>query len=104
MALHDDGGEEIMKFLAKFPRDGNWIFAAQLPDGIAVGDIVDFSEIAIDVTRLVFSTAEHEEMCRRTILLEHALQIAGVQTPELLRSTNLLKDCGQVGLNIWVGL
>ena len=90
MALHDHGGED-------------WIFAAQLPNGIAVGDIVDFSEIATDVGRLVFSTAEREEKCRRTILWEHALQIAGFQIPELLRSTNLLKDCGQVGLDVSVG-
>ena len=76
MALRDHGGEEIMKFL---PRDGNWIFAAQLPDGIAVGDIVDFSEIATDVGRLVFSTAEREEKCWRTILSDHAFQIAGFQ-------------------------
>ena len=104
MALHDDGGEEIMKFLAKVLRDGNWIFAAQLPDGIAVGDIVDFSEIATDIGRLVFSTAECDEKCWRTILSEHALQIAGFQIPELLRFTNLLKDCGQVGLDVWVRL
>ena len=88
-----------MKFLAKFPRRKLDPYSTT-SRWDSFGDIVDFSEIATDVGRLVFSTAECEEKCRRTILSEHALQIAGFQIPELLRSTNLLKDCGQVGLDL----
>ena len=95
MALHDHGGEEIMQFLAKFLRDGNWIFAAQLPDGIAVGNIVDFSEIATDVGRLVFSTAEREE-----VSADHTL---GACTSDRRVSDTRIASLHESAERLWTG-